>query len=67
MLFLDTRTERRAACGMSAADIHDEAEYEWLEGMAQAMLLDKLDSSWKSSAFSDTFTFEDALAAAASF
>jgi hypothetical protein len=103
-LFLDTRTERRAACGMSAADIHDEEEYEWLEGMAryaeymsssgssclmrknlgniaqkagsqsddryyamgmaQAMLLDKLDSGWKNTAFSDTFTFEDTLAAA---
>lgn len=103
-LFLDTRTERRAICGMSAADIHDEAEYEWLEGMAryaeymssfdssslmrknlgnvgqkageqsddryyamgmaQAMLLDKLNNDWKSAAFSDVFTFENALAEA---
>lgn len=34
-LFLDTRTTRRSECLLTPAEIRDEREFEWLEGMAR--------------------------------
>lgn len=99
--FLLTRQERRTASGMSASEIRDEKDFEWLEGlaryaefkssegsesmvrkrmdrieekvrtkgddryytlgMAQAMVLDQLDETWKDEVFQPDFSLEEKL------
>jgi hypothetical protein len=99
--FLEIREKRRIECKMSAAEIKNEMDFEWLEGlaryaeykastnsnslvvknllnidqkvkeknddryytlgMAQALILDKLQKDWKNDLFTDNFSLEDYL------
>ena len=99
--FLETREKRRTECKMSAAEIKNEMDFEWLEGlaryveykvstnsnslvvknllnisqkvkekgdhryyalgMAQALILDKLQKDWKNDLFTENFSMEEYL------
>ena len=99
--FLETRDRRRAECKMSTAEIQDEVNFEWLEGlaryaeykasadskslvarnlqdidqkvkikaddryytlgMAQALVLDKLQEDWKKDLFTGYISMEECL------
>lgn len=100
-LFIETRKERHIKCHMSKEQIHNEAELEWLEGlaryaeyyvskgsskaivknmlkiegkaavhsderyyalgMAQAMILEKLNRDWKMKVLKENYTLEECL------